>query len=102
MNTIVIDLIIALALVAGGGYLVHRHYAPLLAAKALEAKEAGEARDALIKARKVDEASMAQLSAKKATIARSGASARASLAAASSAQAYLDQPVPQEVLDALK
>lgn len=104
MKTLLIDALIALAVAAAGAGICYRLMSGRLHAATARAEAAEERANGLAKARAADQASLTQLGQKKAAIARSGASARHSLAAASAPVAveYLDQPVPQEVLDAIK
>lgn len=105
--SLAIEAVVALSLLGGGAYLAHKHYKAEIDALTTRAEGAEKARDGLLAARAIDQATLTQLGEKKAAIARSGAVSRHALAAispasAASAASYLDQPVPQEVLDAIK
>lgn len=93
-------LLLAFGLGAAGMYALVN---PRLAAERAKSASLVRAADALMAQRKVDQATLASLAKKNAVAARESASTRVRLqAAAASAAEWRDQPVPQEVQDALK
>lgn len=103
MNTIILDLLIACALVgAGAGVVYHHEHAKIVAAEA-ERDTAVRAAAGLVAQRAIDDATTASLARKKADLARYGASAGHRLAAAvASSPEWADQAVPAAVQEALK
>lgn len=98
MKEIVIDILIALAIAAAGGLFVYRHMEHKLAAAEAQTTLANKATDTVVAASKTAAAVSTHLDQKNAAIARSGASAQASLAtAAASDPAWADAPVPADV-----
>jgi hypothetical protein len=95
LNTIIIDIVVACVLVLAGAGVVYHHEHPKIVAAEARA-EAAE------KAAKINEAVTTQVSVKKADLARSSASAVASLHAATVVHHdWASEVVPQEVQDAL-
>lgn len=103
MNTILIDILVAIALVGAGAFVAWHHEQPLIAAQKARADTAEKALADAIAQRAVDQAASARLVADKATIARKTTSQRAALThAVAASPSWADAPVPKEVQDALK
>lgn len=96
MNTIILDILVACALVGAGAGVMYHHEHPKIAAAEARAESAE-------KAFKVNGATSAHLASKTAQNRAHSASAAASLhaAVAGPAASWAEQPVPPEVLDAL-
>ena len=102
MKTIMFEILFVLCLVCGGAWAMHHHDAKELDAIKADNASLVHAAEVAAAQAKIDDAVRASVATNKAVLARSHASAGHSLqAAAASAPAWADQPVPKEVQDAL-
>jgi hypothetical protein len=103
MRTILIDLLVACAILLAGAGLMYHHEHPKIVAAQAERDAAVRAAASLVAQRAIDDATTASLARKKAEIGRSSASAGHRLAAAvASSPDWADQAVPAAVQEALK
>lgn len=102
MNTLIIELVVAIALCLGGAWAMHHHDAKQIDSLTADNASLTKAQERAAAQSKIDGAALVSLAGKKAELARSHASAGRSLAAAgASAPTWAQTAVPQEVQDAL-
>lgn len=103
MNTILIEIAVAVALVLGGAWAMHRHDSKEIDSLTADNASLTQAAERAAAQRKIDAAALVSLAGKKAELARQRAAAGHSLAAAAaSSPTWAQTAVPQEVQDALK
>lgn len=103
MNTIMIEILFVICLVAGGAWAMHHHDAKQIDGLKADNASLVQAQERVVAQGKIDGATVASLAQTKAVQARSNALvARRLSAATASSPTWAQTAVPQEVQDALR